>query len=486
MNFACRSRKLFLVLPIAAVVVALGVYVRNHIHTEAVHAKPRPAVNAAGIGKIQHIVFLIKENRTFDSYFGTFPGADGATSGKTSDGKVVPLSRTPDIMPFDLGHSWSETIRAMDGGKMDRFDRVENGTLGGTLLPYSQMTEAEIPNYFAYARSFVLADRMFSSLTGPSFPNHLYTVAAQSGGAVSNPRRVGTHSSPNGHIGEDSPPAKQSAGEVSSAEDVVSPDHVWGCDADDETVGVVDDKGNITRVPPCFDFQTVVDRLEEAHVSWRYYAPGFGHYGYQWLALDAVKHVRQGPLWRTNIAPDTQFTPDAMNANLPAVSWLVTGMASEHPPHGTCLGENWTVQQLNAVMEGPDWNSTVVFLTWDDFGGFYDHVPPPVIDRYGLGPRVPLLIISPFAKKGFVSHSVYEFSSFLTFLEKRFNLPPLTARDRQANDMLDSFDFSQQPLPPLILETHPCPWFNHLWWAMRRRLIRRQIKNTGDLDRQMR
>jgi phospholipase C len=445
------------------ITVAAGIYIKSRNHQNT-HTNALPPVNASGANKLRHIVFLIKENRSFDTYFGTFPGADGATSGKTSDGKTVQLSRTPDNMPYDIGHSWNDAIKAMDDGKMDRFDQVAHGTLGGLLLPYTQLTKAEIPNYFAYAHNFVLADRMFSSLKGPSFPNHLYTVAAQAGGAVNNPvRRRNTTASFSSSVGS-------------------SPDYIWGCDADDATVDVIDEKGN-RKERPCFDFQTVVDSLENAHVTWKYYAPGFGQFGYQWSALDAVKHIRQGPLWQTNVVPDTQFVQDALNGKLPAVSWLVTGRASEHPPFSTCVGENWTVQQLNAVMQGPDWNSTVVFLTWDDFGGFYDHVAPPKIDFYGLGPRVPLLIISPFARKGFVSHSTYEFSSFLTFLEKRFNLPPLSERDQHANDMFDSFDFSQQPLSPLILETHTCPWFNRLWWGLRRRLISRDVANSGELDR---
>ena len=140
------------------------------------------------------------------------------------------------------------------------------------------------------------------------------------------------------------------------------------------------------------------------------------------------------------------------------MSWLVVSAdKSEHPPASVCVGENWTVQQLNAVMQGPDWKSTAVFLTWDDFGGFYDHVPPPQVDNFGFGPRVPLLIISPYAKVGFIAHTFYEFSSVLKFIEERFGLPPLTDRDSAANDMLDSFDFDQRSLPPLILEQRQCP-----------------------------
>ena len=162
-------------------------------------------------------------------------------------------------------------------------------------------------------------------------------------------------------------------------------------------------------------------------------------------------------MWQTNIARPAQFITDAQNGNLPNVSWVVVGNGSEHPPGSTCVGENLTVRQLNAVMQGPQWSSTAVFLTWDDFGGFYDHVPPPQVDNFGLGMRVPLLVISPYAKSGNISHTVYEFSSLLTFVETRWNLDALTDRDLYANDLFDSFDFDQQPLGPLILQERVCP-----------------------------
>ena len=393
----------------------------------------RPPRNSQGLAKIDHVVFIIKENRTFDNYFGTYPGADGATRGKTSTGKFVKLEHTPDTTPYDIGHRWQDILKASHDGNMDQFDQEWNGNVSGYMLPYTQMTESDIPNYFAYARNFVLADRMFSSVEGPSFPNHLFTVAAQSGGVIGNPKQSDS----------------------------------WGCDTEsDKTVDVIDDRGAITQQFPCFDFETLADELETVKVDWKYYAPSKGQPGYVWSALDAIKHIRMGPLWSQKVVNDSEFEKDAHEGKLPAVSWLVTGEMSEHPGFSTCAGENWTVKQLNAVMNGPDWNSTVVFLTWDDFGGFYDHVPPPHLDRLGLGPRVPLLIISPFSKRGYVSHKVYDFSSFLAFVQERFGLTPLSERDRQANDMLDSLNFNQAPLPPLILHTHFCPHFTRTWWRL--------------------
>jgi phospholipase C len=382
-----------------------------------------------GLDKIDHVVFIVKENRTFDNYFGTFPGADGATSGKISTGEVIPLRHAPDMMPRDIDHSYQAAVEAIDGGAMDRFDLIMGGNVNGDYLAYSQYTESDIPNYFAYARNFVLADAFFSSLEGPSFPNHLYTVGAQSNRAINNPSTP-----PNS-------PAR------------------WGCDAAASSrVQTLEEPGEFGSVYPCFDFDTLADRLEEEGLSWKYYAPGQDQSGYIWSALDAIRHIRLTSLWQQHVVPTAQFVEDAQSGQLPTVSWLVVGSGlSEHPPASVCMGENWTVSQLNAVMSGPDWNSTVVFLTWDDFGGFYDHVAPPVVDNFGFGPRVPLLIISPWAKRGHISHTSLEFSSVLKFIEERFDLDPLTERDQDANDLIDSFDFDHLPREPLLLQARKCP-----------------------------
>lgn len=379
----------------------------------------------AGLRKIKHVVFLVKENRTFDNYFGTFPGADGATSGTISTGQTIPLGHAPDVLPRDISHSFQSAVLAIDSGAMDKFDLIPGGNQNGDYLSYSQYTEADIPNYFTYARQFVLADQFFSSLTGPSFPNHLYTVGAQSGGAINNP---------------------------SSA-------NRWGCDSPlNARVQVLEDDGTTMPEYPCFDFRTLADLLENEGLSWKYYAPGQDQSGYIWSALDAIAHIRLTDLWTQHVVPTANFVTDAQNGNLPAVSWLVIGSGrSEHPPASVCVGENWTVQQINAVMQGPDWESTVVFLTWDDFGGFYDHVAPPPVDNFGLGPRVPFLIISPWARSGYIEHKPLEFSSVLKFIEDRFDLDRLTERDEKSNDLFNAFDFNTRAQPPLILSQRACP-----------------------------
>jgi phospholipase C len=371
-----------------------------------------PAAN--DLTAIQHTVFIIKENRTFDNYFGRFPGADGATSGMTSTGKVVPLSPTADCYEGSICNGWACAVQAFDNGKMDKFD-LGTGTLGA----YTQMTEAGIPNYWAYARRFTLGDHYFTSVHGPSFPNHLFTVGAQSGGAMDNV--------------DNSTSGKNCDGSPSGL------------------VSVMDANGNVTQQSPCFDFQTLPDLLEKNSISWKYYAEGGG-------VLTSIRHFVNGPLLKQRTADPSQFLSDAANGTLPSVSWILPpGNAGEHPPDGSCGGENWTVELLNTLMQGPDWKSTAIFIAWDDFGGLYDHLPPPQVDRMGLGPRAPLLIISPFAKRGYVSHTVYEQSSILKFVEQRYHLPALTARDRAASDMLDSFDFNQPPQPPPILSPRQCP-----------------------------
>lgn len=405
---------------------------------QAGHIPVIPAPSSSNLAafrsNIQHIVYIIKENRSFDNYFGTFPGAEGATSGVISTGERILLGHTPDRMARDLGHGWPDAHTAIDGGRMDRFDLVQDGNVTNDFLSMTQLIDSDIPSYWSYAEHFALGDHMFGAIAAESFPNHLYAVSSQSGGVIGNPDSL-----------------------------------AWGCDAVETTrAQVMDASGNSTDVFPCFEFQTVADRLEAANVSWRFYAPVPGQIGYIWSALNAIGHIRNGPLWSSRVVPYGQFLADAAGGTLPAVSWLVPDFAvSDHPsrpgiPGGpatvsTCEGENWTVQYINAIMQGPDWPTTAIVLTWDDFGGFYDHVPPPAVDYYGLGIRVPFIVISPYVKEGIVSHTVYENASVLQFIETRYRLKALTNREVIANSLLDMFDFSQVPAPPLILPLRTCP-----------------------------
>jgi phospholipase C len=415
----------FLAMSWLGVVGLLGSWVAMFAQEMFAQESKTPA--PGDITAIQHIVFIIKENRSFDHYFGAFQGANGASQGVTSIGQMIPLRRAPDLLPADIGHDWNSAWVVTDSGKMDYFDENDGGNVNGQYMAFTQMTQADIPNYWLYAQNFVLSDNTFSSIQSGSFANHLYTIAAGSGGVISSPYN-----------------AIQSDG--------------WGCDSSPSVyVQVMDAEGDISDEFPCFDFQTLADNLNNAGLSWLSYAPPHGTTGYSRSTFDAINHIRNTSQWTQHVVSDTQFVIDAQNGNLPAVSWLVTGGLSEHPPFGTCVGENWSVNQINAVMQGADWSSTAIFIVWDDFGGFYDHATPPVIDRVGFGPRVPMLIISPYAKTGYVSHTMYEFSSVLKFIEERFGLPPLTSRDANANDIQDSFDFTQTARAPLVLQPRVCP-----------------------------
>lgn len=381
---------------------------------------------------IKHIVFIIKENRTYDSYFGAYNknGADGSTMVKISNGTSIPAAHLPDSTPLDICHDWKCTISDMNFNKMDHFDTDRSCTANGRLICTAQMTGADLPNYYAYADNFVLGDRFFSSIHATSFPNHMYTIAATSAGVISQ----ATLASAPGKV------------EV-------------GCQADQgSTAQQIDSFGNLTTQYPCYEIPTLGDLLTAAGVSWKSYAPPNIAYN----AYIGINHIYNVPaVWNATWAPDTQFITDVKNGTLPSVSWIVTLGGNEHPPISTCYGQNWAVQQINAVMQSTKYwvtEPTAIVMTWDDFGGFADHVPAPVEDMFGLGPRSPVLIISPFAKPGYVTHVQMESSSVLKFIEERFGLPSLGGRDLIANDISDAFNFSQAGNPPLVLTQTSCPY----------------------------
>ena len=373
---------------------------------------------------IQHVIIIIKENRSFDHMFGRFPAANGATKGMAGS-KQIQLKHAQ-LVQGKLAHGWSDSITAIDQGKMDGFYKYSphDGA-------YVQFHQKDIPNYWLYAQNFVLADNFFSSMYGGSFPNHLYFAAADSDDISDNP------------IGETGKPA------------------AWGCDSNPGTTVPTRDPstGKYSHIFPCVDIPTLPDELNAAGLTWRYYSATSTQYGYIWSVLDAINHVRNGDQWSTNVLPINNFASD-VQTQLADVTWITPpGNYSDHPGPklDLCTGEGWSVQIINAIMNSPFWNSTVIFLTWDDFGGFYDHVPPPTVDYFGLGIRVPLLVISPYVKAGTVQHGLSGATSLLRFAEKVFNVPPITQRDKQGDDLMDMFNFNQQPLAPLILTPRQCP-----------------------------
>jgi phospholipase C len=418
---------------------------------------------------VKHVVFFIKENRTFDVYFGKFPGANGVTVGQSSKGPVT-LAPLEDKCNPDISHAWDAALTAYNDGGMDRFDLITGSAPlvdGGLPHNYQQATQADIPNYWTLAQQFVLCDNFFSSLHGPSFPNHLYSIAAQSGGVRDNPAHVPEAGAPPAAMPPDEFPGEAGYEPTNVPAITAQKKGVWGCDADPQTrVPIVDQEGDVYDIYPCLDFPTLGDILTNAGVSWKMYAPnagvddaGFqGSAGYIWTVYDAIRHIRDSAEWKAHVVPTDQFAIDAAAGNLPSVSWISTpSTVSEHPPASVCVGENWTVSLLSALGSGPNWKDSAVFLTWDDFGGFYDHVPPMQVDRYGLGFRVPMLVISPYAKQGLIYKQQAEFSSVLRFIEHDFSLPNLTDRDLKADDLTNAFDFTQTPrsLPKMNMRTCP-------------------------------
>jgi phospholipase C len=409
--------------------------------SEIVNPSPAPGASPAQVAlarqHIKHIIFVIKENRTFDNMFGRYPGADGATQGTTCDGQTVPLGRALDREP-DYGHSFTDGIAAVDGGRMDCFNPDA----------YVSYTRADIPNYWAYADRFALADQFFSSVYGPTGIEHLWTFAAQSDQFVDHER-----------------PGQLASGQREFCDDPLETAFSFptGMSRDQQVAEYRLENEGSTGLPqlrsswvyrwPCFDVKVLPDLLQKSGRTWKEYR-GVN----EWVQpLRMIRHVRFSSMYK-NVVPEERFFQDLHAGTLPDVSWLTPGLGySDHPPQSMCRGENWTVDTLNAIMSSRYWSSTAVVLTWDDFGGFYDHVPPPHVDLFGLGPRVPALIISPWAKRGFVDHHTMEFSSVFRLIETIFRLPPMTSRDANADDMLSAFDFRRPPQPALLLHDRTCP-----------------------------
>jgi phospholipase C len=393
--------------------------------------------------KINHIVFIIKENRTFDTYFGTFPGADGATKGMTCDGDVVPLKRASDTSPGPV-HSFDQALRAINGGRMNCFDRLYDGR---DLEAYVQYSRDQIPNYWAYAQRFTLADRFFSSIYGPTGPEHLWTISGQSDRFVDHGRDDQAGTGPPREYCDDPEELAFSFKKLTP----VQTDFAYELEERRELIPEMVRRFWTERWP-CTDIKTLPDLLEANGVSWKYYRGEN-----PWAdPLRQIRHIRRGPMWNKRV-PESRFIPDVDAGRLPQVSWLIPPVElSEHPPASVCAGENWTVRAINAIARSEDWSRTAIILVWDDFGGFYDHVAPPHLDLYGLGPRVPAIVISPWAKPGYVEKATLEFSSVLKFIERVFDLPSLGQRDRRASDMLSMFDFKQRPNSPPILAARSC------------------------------
>ena len=428
-------------------------------------SRPLRAAAVAGITKIDHVVIVTQENRSFDSYFGTYPGALGL--GPAASWPCLPSPRGDCVRPHHLRddvsaggpHGYSDYLADLDHGAMDGFvtDAAQAKTdcvnltapVCGFSAPEQVMgyyDRRELPNYWAYARHFVLQDHFFEASNSWSMPAHLYLVAGWSA-------KCATH-------------------------DPMS------CRGDEKLYEELAKRKRLN-----FAFTDLTYLLHAYGVSWRYYVelgpqpdcenPGLTSCRLPWQAarrpgiwnplpqFDTVHEDRQ----LHNIQNARAFFTAARAGKLPAVSWLTpNGVDSEHAPARVSDGQAWVTRIVNAVMQGPDWKSTAIFLNWDDWGGYYDGVVPPVVDAQGYGFRVPALVISPYARAGHVDHTVLSTDAYLKFIEDRWlngqRLDPLSdgrpdprpdVRETAPalGDLLSAFNFRQRPLPPLVLPLRP-------------------------------
>jgi phospholipase C len=403
------------------------------------------------VQQFKHIVIIVQENRTPDNLFHgldqALPGADIANSGLDSFGEDVPLLPIPLANTYDLGHSHENFLRMYDNGRMDGADIVQCEPEPGTSCPaasqYRYVTPSDVRPYFDIAVNYGFANRMFQSNQGPSFPAHQFLLAGTSAPSPDSPDFAAEN--PKGTKGG-------------------SHDAKTGCVAPpQETVALIGPGGQETKhIYPCFEHRTLTDLLDAASVSWRYYTPTEGSI---WTAPDAIRHmcvptgnppVCRGPDWQGRGGKIVLRPPEILEnikfKALRSVSWVIpSDKYSDHAKYNDGSGPSWVASIVNAVGKSRYWRDTVVLVTWDDWGGWYDHVRPPFDSTYGYyenGFRVPLLVVSPYTRKGYVSNVTHNTGSLLKFVETVFGLPlvpPGTFADSRADDLTDFFDFTQPP-----------------------------------------
>jgi phospholipase C len=416
------------------------------------------ALKLTAMAVIQHVVIIFQENRSTDNMFQdpvlVSRGADIATSGLNSSGQMIPLTSInlgttgPNPQNYDLSHAHSAFVSMYDGGKMDGADRI-TCTPKANCPPkthpnpqYHYVIQTDVAPYFAMAEQYTFGDRMFQTNEGPSFPAHQFIFAGTSAPTATSPL-----------FAAENPPSSE-PGSVGC----IAPAGV--------TVAMIDATGSETAQPsqrPCFEHPTLSDLLDTKGLSWRYYAPAPGSI---WTAPDAIEHICQqqnvnsvltciGSLWTHNVSiPQTKVLTDIASGQLADVSWVIpTASDSDHSDLSDGSGPSWVASIVNAIGNSAYWSNTAIILTWDDWGGWYDHVAPKVVDDgsswgsgYTYGFRVPLIVMSPYAKAAYISHVTHDFGSILKYVETTFGLPSLDYADARADDLSDCFDLTQKPI----------------------------------------
>jgi phospholipase C len=435
------------------------------------------ALDGEGIHKIKHIIMIMQENRSFDSYFGTYPGADGIPmkNGVPTVCSPDPLTKEcikpyhdPDPINVGGGHGAAQYVLEVNGGKMDGFVTAQRQVMqnkcsdpndpacvtfiNGEPDVMGYHDRREIPNYWAYADNFVLQDRMFEPNASWSLPVHLFMVSAWSAKCkTKDPMSCVSNIDKPDVIQPGVPPYKY-------------PNYAW------TDLTYLMHKNNVSWAyyvapgtePDCVD----PDELECKPKLQKSATPNI------WNPLPWFQTVHENDQLG-NIQDLENFYKAAAEGTLPNVAWIIpNGRTSEHPPSSVTDGQAYVTGLVNAIMKGPNWESSAIFVSWDDWGGFYDHVVPPVVDENGYGIRVPGLLISPYARKGYIDHQTLSFDAYLKFIEDVFmssqRIDPATDGRPDSRptvredvsilgDLAQEFDFNQSPRKPLILEPNPQP-----------------------------
>lgn len=412
---------------------------------------------------IKHVVLIYVENHTFDSVLGRYcfvakaRGCDGAITGKLPDGTRRVLTDQPDIVP-EVNHRGRDQIRAINGGTMDGWTEI-NGCRPTAepgkehSYPYGCYTQlarpnVEIPSMMKMVRQFAISDRTFQLGHTTSWHAHMALGAATLDGFAEDPGINPEQSLFTSQVGPG-----------------------WGCNSFKDVVWsdgtfkrkvpscVPDATGNGPyRTSPVAYVPTIMDRMDAAGVSWRIY-DGDRSQGAKWAICPTFYNCANSSQ-RFKVVEDADFAVHAAKPTMPTVSIVIPhGSNSQHNVASMLQGDNWIASKVQAVMNGPNWNSTAIFITYDDCGCFYDHVPPPA----GLGLRVPMVIVSPYAKAGYTDHNVASVVSMLAFIEHTFGLPPLQPSDATAYDYSQSFDYTQAPIPPLSFSVAMLPQWEARW-----------------------
>ena len=444
-------------------------------------------VQTRGLRTLTHLIFIVQENRSFDHYFGTFPGAAGIPTKPNStfdvcvpntfnDGACARPYRS-DADTFDGGpHTHAAAVADVNGGAMNGFIAtlssntnpcwtsprdagcaVQVGPQGQPDV-MATLTDKEIPNYWAYASHFALQDHMFAPVDSWTLPSHLFLMSGWSAYCPDPADPMSCRSDVN-------LTGSERRWDYGESPIYAWTDITWLLDAHHVSWATYIGNHTCWQHPPCGD----PEGRQFATAYNRNVLPGF-------TSLRDGERAN-GP--KDNVVPVENYLSAAADGSLPSVSWIFpTSVTSEHPtsPSTTRTGMAYVTRVINAAMEGPDWDSTAIFLTWDDWGGFYDHVVPPRVDGNGYGLRVPGLVISPWVRPGTIQHTTLSFDSYLRLIEDRFlggeRLDPKTdgrpdsrptVRERLANPIQSVFDFRQDPLPPLILD--PWPWRQTEPWS---------------------